>query len=227
MYAGLNKILTAENLLFLLKFAIVSLGLAGVSLLLGLVIGVIFASFKISQSKILRIIANIYIELVRGTPMLLQIMIIFTVIPMFISRIVGFVVRPDYYLIGIIAMSMNSGAYQAEYIRGGINGVDKGQWEASAALGLSRWQMMKFVILPQAFKLIVPTVVSEFVTLIKDSSLISTIGASELLFAASQLGNENYDYMSAYTLAAVFYLIMTLTISYLDKKLERKLASSD
>ena len=124
-------------------------------------------------------------------------------------------------------MSMNSGAYQAEYIRGGINGVDKGQWEASAALGLSRWQMMKFVILPQAFKLIVPTVVSEFVTLIKDSSLISTIGASELLFAASQLGNENYDYMSAYTLAAVFYLIMTLTISYLDKKLERKLASSD
>ena len=227
MYAGLSKILTAENLLFLLKFAIVSLGLAGVSLLLGLIIGVIFASFKISQSKILRIIANIYIELVRGTPMLLQIMIIFTVIPMFISRIVGFVVRPDYYLIGIIAMSMNSGAYQAEYIRGGINGVDKGQWEASAALGLSRWQMMKFVILPQAFKLIVPTVVSEFVTLIKDSSLISTIGASELLFAASQLGNENYDYMSAYTLAAVFYLIMTLTISYLDKKLERKLASSD
>ena len=159
--------------------------------------------------------------------MLLQIMLIFNVVPIIITQITGNVFRMDYFLIGVVAMSINSGAYTTELIRSGINGVDKGQWEACETLGLSRWQTMRLVILPQAFKRIIPPLISEFITLIKDSSLVSVIGAVELLNSARVLGNQYYEFMSPYCIAGVYYLIMTLTISYFAKKLERKLAVSD
>lgn len=228
MFSAFGNIFTPENLLFLLKGAGISLVIAALSLLIGLVFGVLGASAKISNSKILRFIANVYVEVIRGTPMLLQIMILFNVVPIIISQITGTTFRVEnYYAIGVIAMSINSGAYTTELIRSGINGVDRGQWEACQTLGLSRWQTMKLVILPQAFKRIIPPIVSEFITLIKDSSLISTIGAVELLNSAKILGNEYYEFMSPYCLAAVYYLVMTLTISYFAKKLEGKLAESD
>ena len=227
MFSAFNKIFTPENLLFLFKGALISLSIAALSLLIGLVFGIIGASCKISKNKFLRLIGNVYVEVIRGTPMLLQIMILFNVVPIIISQITGNVFRMNYYLIGIIAMSINSGAYTTELIRSGINGIDKGQWEACQTLGLTRWQTMKLVILPQAFKRIIPPVVSEFITLIKDSSLISCIGAIELMNSAKVLGNQYYEFMSPYCLAAVYYLIMTLTISYFSKKLERKLAESD
>lgn len=153
--------------------------------------------------------------------MLLQILMLFSVVPSIYTAITGNVLRINVYLIGIIAMSINSGAYSTELIRSGINGVDKGQWEACETLGLSSWQTMKLVILPQAFKLIVPPVISEFITLIKDSSLTSCIGAIELLKASQVLGARYYDAMSPYTLAAIFYLIMTISISYIGKHVER------
>ena len=108
-----------------------------------------------------------------------------------------------------------------------FEGVDKGQWEACETLGLSSWQTMRFVVLPQAFKLIVPPIISEFVTLIKDSSLTSTIGAIELLKSAQIVGAEYYEVMSPYFLAAIFYLVMTISISYIGKKVEKRLAVSD
>lgn len=227
MFSAFGSIFTPDNLIFLLKGAMISLGIAALSLLIGLVFGVLGASAKISNSKILRFIANVYVEVIRGTPMLLQIMILFNVIPIIISQITGSVFRMNYYVIGIVAMSINSGAYTTELIRSGINGVDKGQWEACQTLGLTRWQTMRFVILPQAFKRIIPPIVSEFITLIKDSSLISVIGAIELMNSAKVIGNQYYEFMSPYCLAAVYYLVMTLTISYVAKKLERKLAVSD
>jgi len=227
MFSAFHKIFTPENMLYLAKGALISLGIAGLSLLIGLVFGVLGASAKISRSKILRLLGNIYVEVIRGTPMLLQIMIIFNVLPIMVTHITGQVFRLNYYVVGVIAMSINSGAYTTELIRSGINGVDKGQWEACETLGMSRWQTMKLVILPQAFKRIVPPVVSEFITLIKDSSLISCIGAVELMTSAKVLGNQYYEFMSPYCLAAVFYLIMTLSISYIAKRLERKLAVSD
>lgn len=227
MFSAFDKVFTPENMLFLAKGALISLGIAALSLLIGLIFGIMGASAKISHNKIFKLIANIYVEVIRGTPMLLQIMIIFNVLPIIVTQITGQVLRLNYYVVGVIAMSINSGAYTTELIRSGINGVDKGQWEACETLGLSRWQTMKLVILPQAFKRIVPPVVSEFITLIKDSSLISCIGAVELMTSAKILGNQYYEFMSPYCLAAVFYLIMTLTISYISKKLERKLAISD
>ncbi len=227
MFGAFDKVFTPENMLYLAKGALISLGIAGLSLLVGLIFGILGASAKISRSKILRFIGNVYVEVIRGTPMLLQIMIIFNVLPIIITQLTGQVLRLNYYAVGVIAMSINSGAYTTELIRSGINGVDKGQWEACETLGMSRLQTMRFVILPQAFKRIVPPVVSEFITLIKDSSLISCIGAVELMTSAKVLGNKYYEFMSPYCLAAVFYLIMTLSISYIAKRVERKLAVSD
>lgn len=227
MFTAFWDILTVDNLIYLFKGAMVALSMAALSLLIGLIFGILGASAKISKNRLLRILGNIYVEVIRGTPMLLQIMLIFNVVPIIITQITGNVFRMDYFLIGVVAMSINSGAYTTELIRSGINGVDKGQWEACETLGLSRWQTMRLVILPQAFKRIIPPLISEFITLIKDSSLVSVIGAVELLNSARVLGNQYYEFMSPYCIAGVYYLIMTLTISYFAKKLERKLAVSD
>lgn len=227
MFVALDKVFTMENVLYLGKGALISLGMAILSLLIGLVLGVLGASAKRSRFFFLRAIGNFYVEIIRGTPMLLQILMLFSVVPSIYTAITGNVLRINVYLIGIIAMSINSGAYSTELIRSGINGVDKGQWEACETLGLSSWQTMKLVILPQAFKLIVPPVISEFITLIKDSSLTSCIGAIELLKASQVLGARYYDAMSPYTLAAIFYLIMTISISYIGKHVEKRLAASD
>lgn len=227
MFVALDKVFTLENILFFGKGALISLGMAFVALVLGLVLGILGASAKRSRFFVFRLLGNLYVEIIRGTPMLLQILIIFSVIPSIYTAITGEVLRINVFLIGIIALSINSGAYSTELIRSGINGVDKGQWEACETLGLSSWQMMKLVILPQAFKLIIPPVISEFITLVKDSSLTSCIGAIELLKASQIVGNQFYDYMSAYLLAAIFYLIMTISISFIGKKIEKRLAESD
>ena len=227
MFSAMGEVLTSENLIFLLKGAGLSLAMAVLSLLIGLVLGTLGASAKISKNRILRCIGNIYVEIIRGTPMLLQILILFAVVPLIYMEITGTRLVMNVFLIGVIAMGINSGAYVTELIRSGINGVDKGQWEACETLGLTRWQTMKLVILPQAFKRIVPPLVSEFVTLIKDSSLVSTIGVVELLKSAQVLGGNYADLMSPLIVAGVMYLVMTLNIAYLARHLERRLAESD
>ena len=222
MFVAFSKVFTPENLLYFAKGAVVSLLLAAVSLLFGIVFGILGSSAKRSKYKIFRIIGNVYVEVIRGTPMLLQILILFSVIPSIYTAITGNVLR-----IGAVAMSINSGAYSTELIRSGINGVDKGQWEACETLGLSYKQTMRLVILPQAFKRIIPPMISEFITLIKDSSLISCIGAVELLKSAQVVGAQYYDVMSPYCIVAVYYLIMTISISYLGRYVEKRLAESD
>ena len=227
MFSAMGEVLTSENLIFLLKGAGLSLAMAVLSLLIGLVLGTLGASAKISKNRILRCIGNVYVEIIRGTPMLLQILILFAVVPLIYMEITGERLVMNVFLIGVIAMGINSGAYVTELIRSGINGVDKGQWEACETLSLTRGQTMKLVILPQAFKRIVPPLVSEFVTLIKDSSLVSTIGVVELLKSAQVLGGNYADLMSPLIIAGVMYLIMTLSIAYLARHLERRLAESD
>ena len=220
MFVAFSKVFTPENLLYFAKGAVVSLLLAAVSLLFGIVFGILGSSAKRSKYKIFRIIGNVYVEVIRGTPMLLQILILFSVIPSIYTAITGNVLRINVFLIGAVAMSINSGAYSTELIRSGINGVDKGQWEACETLGLSYKQTMRLVILPQAFKRIIPP-------MIKDSSLISCIGAVELLKSAQVVGAQYYDVMSPYCIVAVYYLIMTISISYLGRYVEKRLAESD
>ena len=223
----LTKFLTQDNLIFMLQGAGLSLLLAAIAVCLGLILGTLGAAAKLSKYKILRILGNVYVEVIRGTPMLLQILILFSVIPSIYTAFTGNVLRINVFLIGAVAMSINSGAYSTELIRSGINGVDKGQWEACETLGLSYKQTMRLVILPQAFKRIIPPMISEFITLIKDSSLISCIGAVELLKSAQVVGAQYYDVMSPYCIVAVYYLIMTISISYLGRYVEKRLAESD
>ncbi len=223
----MGDIFTSENLMFMLRGAGVSLMLALGAIVIGCVIGILFAAAKLSKSKILRVIGNIYVEIFRGTPMLLQVLFFYLGVPVLYQRITGTRMSADPYIVGLIALSCNSGAYQTELIRSGIQSVDKGQWEACETLGILYPTMMKEIILPQAFKLIVPPLVSEFITLIKDSSLISNIGALELLYSAQVLGKRYYDYLDPLILAGIMYLCMTVITSYISKKVERRLAQSD
>ena len=221
MFVAIDQVFTLENILYLAKGALLSVAIAALSLLIGLVLGILGASGRRSKHKVPRAIAFVYVTIIRGTPLLLQILIIFSVIPSIYTAFTGNVLRINPIVIGMIALSINSGAYQTELLRSGINGVDK------ETLGLSSWKTMKLVILPQAFKRVVPPLISEFITLIKDSSLISCIGAVELLKGAQIIGAEYYDVMSPYMLAAIFYLIMTCIVSCIGNKVEKRLAVSD
>ena len=212
---------TADNLIFLLQGAGKSLLLAACALFFGLILGVLGAAAKISKHKILRLIGNVYVELIRGTPMMLQILFLYIAFPLLMRSITGERFIPDPYVCGAIAMSINSGAYSTELIRSGIMGVDKGQWEACEVLGLNYTQTMKLIILPQAFKRIIPPIVSEFIT------LISVLGATELLYSAQILGANTFNLIPPLLASAVLYLIMTLTTSYFARKIERRLSVSD
>lgn len=223
----IEKIVTGDNLGFLLIGALVSLSLATGALLIGLVLGTIGATGRISKRALPRAIASIYVEAVRGTPMLLQILFLFLAVPSLYNLVTGSFLSPNPFVVGLIAMGINSGAYTTELIRSGIEGVNKGQMEAGRSLGLSYRKTMRFVILPQAFKRIVPPLVSEFIVLIKDSSLVSVIGAAELLRRSRVLGARYYNYMVPLLMATVMYLAMTLMISMLARKLERRLKVSD
>lgn len=221
------KIFTWQNISFLLQGLGWSILLALGALIFGMIIGVIMAAGKLSKIKIFNWLAGIYVELFRGTPMLLQILFFYLGIPVLIKMITGVRVRMDVYVVALIALSLNSGAYQTELIRSGIMGVEKGQWEACETLGISYWTMMSQVILPQAFKRIVPPMVSEFITLIKDTSLASCIGTAELMYNAQVLGARYYNYLYPLLIAGVFYLCVTLIISRVAKVIERRLAVSD
>lgn len=223
----MSDIFTADNLKFLIQGAGISLLLALGAVAIGCLIGILLAAAKLSHSKVLHIIANIYVELFRGTPMLLQILFFYLGIPVLYQRITGTRMSANPYVVGLLALSFNSGAYQTELIRSGIQSVDKGQWEACETLGIGYGTMMKEIILPQAFRHIIPPLVSEFITLIKDSSLISSIGALELLYRAEVLGKKYYDYLDPLIMAGIIYLILTIITSWLSKKLERRMAVSD
>ncbi len=180
-----------------------------------------------SKHKLPKIIANIYVEVIRGTPMMLQILMLYLCGPVVTKALFGYVYTPNPLVIGTIAVAINSGAYTSELFRSAIQAVDKGQWEAARTIGLSYRQTMQEVILPQAFKRILPPYINEFIVLIKDSSLLASIGTIELLHSAEVLGARYYNYLAPLLCATVMYLIMTLTISYFARKLERRLAESD
>lgn len=224
---AIQRIVTPENLLFMLKGAGYSLLVAIFALIGGSVLGLTSAACRMGKNKILKLIANIYVEVIRGTPMMLQILLLYLCGPVVTKACFGFVYTPNPLVVGTIAVGINSGAYTTELFRSAIQAVDKGQWEAAQTIGLTKWQTMKEVILPQAFKKILPPYINEFIVLIKDSSLLSSIGAVELLQTTTVLGTKFYNYLVPMLCATAMYLVMTLTISFFARKLERRLAESD
>lgn len=225
--SAFERIVTPENLLFMIKGAGYSLLVAIFALVGGSVLGLTSAACRMGKNKILKLIANIYVELIRGTPMMLQILLLYLCGPVVTKACFNFVYTPNPLVVGTIAVGINSGAYTTELFRSAIQSIDKGQWEAAQTIGLTKWQTMKEIILPQAFKKILPPYINEFIVLIKDSSLLSSIGAVELLQTTTVLGAKFYNYLVPMLCATAMYLVMTLTISFFARKLERRLAESD
>ncbi len=221
------QMITIENITLLLKGAMISLLIATCAFIFGTILGIIGASMRISKNKILRFIGKMYVEVIRGTPMLLQILFLYLGFPTFYTMITGNIIRVNPYVIGTIAISINSGAYATELIRGGILAIDKGQWEAAQTLGLPYGLTMRKIILPQAFKNILPPLVSEFIVLIKDSCLISVIGGVELLQQSRILGTTYYNYMVFLILASILYLMMTGLVSVIATKVEKRMMRYD
>ena len=193
--------------------------------LLGIVLGVILALMRLSDIKLfgkynpLKRVAGWYIAVIRGTPMLLQVLIIN-------FGIFGSIAL-DRVIIGVIACGLNSAAYVAEIVRGGILSVDKGQTEAGRSLGLSGWQAMRLIVLPQALKTALPSLCNEFIALIKETSILSYIALTELTKAADYIRSKTYSAFTPYIISGLLYLIVVGVLTKLIGNLERRLRKGD
>lgn len=187
-----------------------------IGIILGLIVSIIRNDYEVNKKhKILNLISKMYVEIIRGTPVILQLMIIYYVI--FKS------VNINIILVGIIAFGINSGAYVSEIIRSGIKSIDKGQMEAGLSLGLKYKQVMKLIVLPEAFKNILPSLGNEFITLLKETSVGAYIGIIELTKSGDIIASRTYDYFFPLIIVALVYLILTLSLSKMVNVMERRL----
>ena len=187
--------------------------------LVGLFLGLLVAMMRLSGVKPLQKIAGVYVGIIRGTPMLLQVLIIN-------FGIFGSIAI-DRVIIGVIACGLNSGAYVSEIIRSGILSVDKGQTEAGRSLGLSNWQTLRLVVFPQALKTALPALCNEFITLLKETSILAYIALTELTKAGDYIRSKTYSAFTPYIVSGILYLVMTGVLTKLLGKLERRLRQGD
>lgn len=200
----------------LLMGAGVTIEITAFSVAIGFLIGLFVGIARISQFKILQIMAAVYADCIRGTPLLVQIFLIYFALPMAIGQ------RVEPFIAAVAACGINSGAYVSEIFRAGIQAIDVGQMEAGRSLGLTWWQTMRFIILPQAFKNILPPLGNEFIAMLKDSSLVSVIGFEELTRRDQLIIAQTYGSFEIWMTVAVLYLIMTMAISRIVAFLEKR-----
>jgi len=197
--------------------AVVSVELTFCVMLIGLVFGLIIALMRISRVRILRILSTTYIECIRGTPCLLQLFYIYFVLP-------AFGIRFDPFMAGVIGLAVNYSAYLSEVYRAGILAVPRGQLEASQALGMSRRLMMRLIILPQAIRVVVPPLGNYFISLFKDTSLVSIVTVKELMFTGQIIAATNFQYFTIFTIIGIIYLSLSypasLFVSYLERRMK-------
>ena len=220
MDMNLNVDLMINSLPLLITGAGITIQITAISVGLGLIIGMFVGIARISNVKLLRWLAAIYIDFLRGTPLLVQIFLIYFALPVILEQ------RVAPFIAAITACGINSGAYIAEIFRAGIQAIDEGQMEAGRSLGMTWVQTMRYIIVPQAFKNIVPPLGNEFIALLKDSSLVSVIGFEELTRRGQLIIARTYGSLEIWISVALIYLVMTLTISrlvaYLEKRLDTK-----
>lgn len=195
---------------------ITTLEISLLALLAGLMLGIVICIAKVGTIKIFKLLATVYVEIIRNTPILVQILIIYFALPE-----IGIKFSP--FMSAIIALSLNSAAYVSEIFRAGINSIDKGQMEAGRSLGLSYYQTMKLIILPQAFKNSLPALGNEFISLVKESSIVYFVGVTDIMFAANSIKNATYETFGPYLVAALIYFVITSVLSYAVKGVEKKL----
>lgn len=206
-----------------------TLRITAMALILGVILGILVAVVRTAHDQqrpgrknpvlgLLNTVCQVYTTIIRGTPMMVQLLIM------------GFVIfskSREFTLVGTLTLGINSGAYVAEIFRGGLMSVDPGQNEAGRSLGLNYLDTMRFIVVPQAFKNVLPALGNEFITLFKDTALINIIGGKELVYAAKAVGSKTYDVMYPYIGIAVIYLVMVMLLTWLQGKLERRLRQSD
>lgn len=208
--------LIMESIPLLMTGAAITVEITVLSIALGIIIGLFAGIARISSFKPIKYAAAVYVDFFRGTPLLVQIFIIYFALPVLTGQ------RIDPFVAAITACGINSGAYVAEIFRAGIESVDKGQMEAGRSLGMTWIQTMAYIIVPQAFRRVIPPLGNEFIALLKDSSLVSVIGFEELTRRGQLIIARTYGALEIWLSVAVIYLVMTLTISRLVAYLEKR-----
>ena len=221
--------ITGDRWKLYLKGMCTTLELTACALIIGVVLGVLVAVIRSAHDQqrlgrrsfalwVLNFLCKIYTTVIRGTPMLVQLLIW------------GFVIfssSRNKTMVGALGIGINSGAYVAEIVRAGLMSVDGGQAEAGRSLGLNYFDTMRYIVIPQAFKNILPALGNEFIVLFKDTSLVSAIGGAELIYYAKAVGSKTFEVMFPYLRVAVIYLTAVLILTWLQGKLERRLRQSD
>ena len=221
--------LTGDRWKLYVKGMCTTLELTACALIIGVALGVVVAVVRSAHDQqrlgqrniflgLLNAVCKLYTTVIRGTPMLVQLLI---------WGLVIFKSTRNRFFVGMLGLGINSGAYVAEIVRGGLMSVDVGQNEAGRSLGLNYMDTMRFIIVPQAFKNILPALGNEFIVLFKDTSLVSAIGAAEVLYYAEAVGAKTYEYMFPLCGTAVMYLVFCVILTWLQGKLERRLRQSD
>ena len=210
-----------DSLPLLIAGAGVTIEITAISVGLGFILGLVVSVCRLSGWKILKAVAVCYVNILRGTPLLVQIFLIYFALPMLIGQ------RINPFLAAVAACSINSGAYVSEIFRAGIQAVDRGQMEAVRSLGLSWMQTMWYIILPQAFRKVIPPLGNEFISMTKETSLVSVIGFEELTRRGQLIIAKTYGSFEIWLTVAAIYLVMTLSIAQLVSYLERRFATDD
>lgn len=215
--------------MFFLNGTKITILLAFFTVLFGLVIGTGLSLMKLSKNMALKGLATAYIEFIRGTPLLVQLYIIYYGLPTLGVEFpsIAFIPSSAEFIAGVVALSINSGAYVAEIIRAGIQAVDKGQMEAGRSLGMDFKTTMRYIIIPQAFKNVLPALGNEFIVIVKESAIVSIIGIQDLMYNTDTVRGNTFKPFEPLIVAAVIYFIVTFTLSKMVGNLERRLSTSD
>lgn len=208
--------LIQENLPLLLHGAMASIQIAALGALIGILFGTLLGLAQTSKTAILRWLSTLYVTIIRGIPMLIQIMAAFYILPQ-----LG-ILLPAFW-VAVVAIGLNSAAYVSQIIKAGIRSIGKGQIEAGRVLGLSGMQITRFIVLPQAFRVVIPALGNEFITLVKDSALASVIGVVELTKEGIFIRGRTFDSITVFFAVACIYLIITTTLSLFINWLEKRM----
>ena len=188
-----------------------------IALVFSLIIGSAFTIMELLPSRLLRVIAHIYIEVFRNIPLLVVAMFFYIVVPQYVVKLDGFTA-------GTIGLTLYTSSFIAETVRAGILAVDPGQMEGARANGLTYWQAMRYIVLPQAYKIVIPPLGNQFINLIKNSSVLAFLAGFDLMYQAQTVASATFKTFSAYFIVGFFYLVLTLPLSYYMRYLEKKLA---
>ena len=219
--------LYVKGFLVALQGVPVTVGVTLIAMVTGVVLGLVLALMKMSRIKVLTALASLYIEIIRGTPLIVQALIMAYGLPQLLQSS-GISFRWPYLIIpAVIVCGLNSAAYVAEVIRSGIQAVDKGQMEAARPIGMTRAQAMKLIVIPQALKIVLPSFGNEFVSLIKETSVLSYVGVVEILRKGALWNAATFNTFEAYIGVALVYMLLTIPSSKLVKHLEKKMANSN